>query len=384
MISGRIFSGEQKSHEIPISATSNATFILAWLSGDLNLTLITPSGTTIDPSFATGNTNISYYHDGNTTIEGYTVTIPESGVWQVNISAVDVAAEGENYTVLTFLETTVNLSLNLTKYEYNPGEQISIVANLQEGNSPLTGASVTAAIQRPDESVESLALYDDGLHGDVAANDGIYTNAYSNTTTSGTYGITVSANGTVDSEELARQAFSTVWVEQYPDLTLASSDISFSDNVPVSGETVTISAIISNIGEANASNASVSFYDGVPADGVLIGEDVIDVNASETANASTSWNTTAGQHAIHVVISPFNGFLEKDYSNNEVYKTIDVAGVPTPGDVNGDGHVNVLDMIRIGQHWGQTGSVGWIPEDIKKDGVINVLDMIIIGQHWTG
>ncbi|HIE31699.1 MAG TPA: tandem-95 repeat protein [Methanosarcinales archaeon] len=52
------------------------------------------------------------------------------------------------------------------------------------------------------------------------------------------------------------------------------------------------------------------------------------------------------------------------------------------GDVNGDGNVNVLDMIRVGQHWGETGTPGWIPEDVNKDGEINVLDMIVIGQHW--
>ena len=54
------------------------------------------------------------------------------------------------------------------------------------------------------------------------------------------------------------------------------------------------------------------------------------------------------------------------------------------GDVNGDGHVNVLDLVLIGQHWGETGTPGWIPEDVKVDGVINVLDMVLIGQHWTG
>jgi hypothetical protein len=54
------------------------------------------------------------------------------------------------------------------------------------------------------------------------------------------------------------------------------------------------------------------------------------------------------------------------------------------GDVNNDDDVDALDMVLIGQHWGQTGSPGWIPEDVRKDGVINVLDMIIIGQHWTG
>jgi hypothetical protein len=53
-------------------------------------------------------------------------------------------------------------------------------------------------------------------------------------------------------------------------------------------------------------------------------------------------------------------------------------------DVNADGKTNVLDMIRIGQHWGETGQIGWIPEDVNHDGSINVLDMIPVGQHWTG
>jgi hypothetical protein len=54
------------------------------------------------------------------------------------------------------------------------------------------------------------------------------------------------------------------------------------------------------------------------------------------------------------------------------------------GDVNGDGAVNALDMIRIGQVWGQTGVGGWIPEDINEDGTIDVLDATLVGQHWTG
>ncbi|MFA5055056.1 MAG: alpha/beta fold hydrolase [Dehalococcoidia bacterium] len=324
MISGKIFSVEQKSHEILISATSNATFALAWLSGDLDLTLTTPSGTTIDPSGAEDNANISHYQDGNTTIEGYTILNPEIGIWQVNIAAVNVSAEGEDYTVLTFLETTLQLSSNLAKYQYDPGEQISIVAELKNDGTPLTGASVSTEIQRPEESVESLALYDDGLHGDGEANDGIYANAYANTTTSGMYKITIFANGMDNGIEFARQSIAVIWVEYYPDLTLESSDISFSDDVLVSGENVTISAMVSNIGEANAVNASIFFFDGEPADDVLIGEDVIDVNAGKTANVSVSWDITAGQHEIHVVVSPFNGFLEKDYTNNEGFKTVDV------------------------------------------------------------
>jgi hypothetical protein len=53
-------------------------------------------------------------------------------------------------------------------------------------------------------------------------------------------------------------------------------------------------------------------------------------------------------------------------------------------DVNADGVVNVLDMISIGQHWGETGAPGWIRQDVNGDSVVNVLDQIVIGQHWTG
>ena len=53
-------------------------------------------------------------------------------------------------------------------------------------------------------------------------------------------------------------------------------------------------------------------------------------------------------------------------------------------DVNMDGSVNVLDVVLVAQHSGETGSAGWIRQDINADGTINVLDLIIIGQHWTG
>lgn len=52
-------------------------------------------------------------------------------------------------------------------------------------------------------------------------------------------------------------------------------------------------------------------------------------------------------------------------------------------DINQDGFVNILDMILIGQHWGETGVGGWILEDVNKDGVINVSDSILLGQNWT-
>jgi hypothetical protein len=53
-------------------------------------------------------------------------------------------------------------------------------------------------------------------------------------------------------------------------------------------------------------------------------------------------------------------------------------------DVNKDLHCNVLDIIRVVQRFGETGSPHWIREDVNRDGNVNVLDIIVIGQHWTG
>ncbi len=72
------------------------------------------------------------------------------------------------------------------------------------------------------------------------------------------------------------------------------------------------------------------------------------------------------------------------YSTDQEIITVTVNQPYSDWDVNADNNTNVLDMIRIGQHWGETGDVGWIPEDVNEDGIINVLDIILVGQNWTG
>ncbi len=324
MISGKINLGEEKSHEIPISSTNELSIRLLWLEGDLNLTLTTPNGTLINPSFAVNDTNITYYSDENLTIEGYDIKTPESGIWGVNVSATNISEE-ENYTIMTFLDTNITLSLQRQKYQYNPNEPINITANLSYGCEAITNASVIAKIQKSDYTTENITLYDDGLHGDNQANDGIYANEYTNTSLWGTYDITVTAMGILNEEQFEREAFTTVWVEQYPDLTLNTSDISFSRETPTVGENIALNATIHNIGEADASNASILFYDGEPASGEKIGEDVVNVSVNATANASLSWIAKAGIHEIYVLISPYNEFLEKNYTNNQAFKSITVA-----------------------------------------------------------
>ena len=56
-------------------------------------------------------------------------------------------------------------------------------------------------------------------------------------------------------------------------------------------------------------------------------------------------------------------------------------GVELSGDVNGDGTVNILDMVLIGQNLGQKP----LPNsraDVNKDGQVNVLDLVLVAEDF--
>ncbi len=106
--------------------------------------------------------------------------------------------------------------------------------------------------------------------------------------------------------------------------------------------------------------------------------------ATFTASTRTfAWTPDETQAGIYASVR----FQVSDGSltaSESITITVAAASTSSGPDVNGDGAVNSLDMICIGQRWGQTGARGWIPEDINRDGVVNVLDANIVGQRWTG
>jgi len=98
-----------------------------------------------------------------------------------------------------------------------------------------------------------------------------------------------------------------------------------------------------------------------------------------TAASPAHIYANAGTYTVSLTVTDACG--NTDIESKENYIMIVVV---TSGDVNGDGYVNELDMWLVAEHFGESGSPGWIPEDVYRNGVISVPDMIIIGQHWTG
>lgn len=53
-----------------------------------------------------------------------------------------------------------------------------------------------------------------------------------------------------------------------------------------------------------------------------------------------------------------------------------------PGDLNGDGVVDVSDLLLLFAAWGQCPKVGSCPADLNMDGAVDVSDLLILFGNW--
>jgi pimeloyl-ACP methyl ester carboxylesterase len=240
--------GDRRSYNILVDPSSiQAHFMLVWDNGTLNVTLSAPNGTEIEiPS------------KGNAAF--YSVQSPDPGNWTAEILPISIPANGTNVTIQAFIESPLFIGVNTAKATFDPQEPINITAYVGDNQSGFAEALVVAKVSKPDNTTETLTLYDDGLHNDNGTRDGIYANQYMNTSLWGTYRILISASGNMDGNDFERQIITTVWVELYPDLTLNTSEICFSNSTPIAGENVILTAEIHNIGDTDAWNSSILFY----------------------------------------------------------------------------------------------------------------------------
>lgn len=196
-VSDVIQQAQQVVHTGLIDASVRvARFILDWGGSDLDLGLVAPDGTSIDHESAAESLKLSF--TSGETYEMYTVDSPLPGEWQMVADAVDIPSGGETYNASITGATAVGMSMSTDRSTYETGELVRIEAAVEDG-SPITGASVTATIDAPSDAgfdVDSLQLYDDGAHGDGAADDGVYANDFRRIAWPGSYTIRVNAEGT--------------------------------------------------------------------------------------------------------------------------------------------------------------------------------------------
>jgi subtilase family serine protease len=110
------------------------------------------------------------------------------------------------------------------------------------------------------------------------------------------------------------------------DLAVFAADISISPPAPYEGETITITALIHNLGLENASNVKVRFF----VDTVKLSPDIIVTSISHggSVQLQVNWTAVNGMHTIKIQIDPDDVIKESNETNNVATKVIAVSAKP--------------------------------------------------------
>ena len=199
------------------SSVVQATFSVSWGGSDLDLTLLRPDGELIDPNAAATNPDIEYVEEVR--YEMYRIGYPMSGIWTMIVAGVNVPVGGEDFVAKLSVVADATLTLSTDEDSYTFPQPIRIIAAIEDWGTPILGANAEVSITRPDSSLASIILYDDGssIHGDETADDGVYVNYFDDYSEDGSYTIRVEATGITSTEEpFRRQAEKTVLVLGIP------------------------------------------------------------------------------------------------------------------------------------------------------------------------
>ncbi len=193
---GTIAQGEQIGKPVRMSDTDDgAAFEITWEGSDLDLILIKPDGSVVDPEVASGDPNIEFV--GTSRYEFYRVTSPDTGVWQMVIKGVEVSGQTAYTAQVLASNKTISFDVTTDKGEYQFPAVVLVQAQACFG-LPIKGVEIYGKVVRPDGSEIPITLFDDGedIHGDQFADDGHYSNYFSSYNEDGSYTFALIAENT--------------------------------------------------------------------------------------------------------------------------------------------------------------------------------------------
>jgi hypothetical protein len=104
-----------------------------------------------------------------------------------------------------------------------------------------------------------------------------------------------------------------------------------------------------------------------------------------TLRGKAEGNSSLSLENIILVNEDAENFPEGNFVLNDGTVTVEAAPA-VAGDMNGDGKVNIQDLVIVGAAFGSApGHPRWNPvADINKDNLVNMKDLVQVAIHFTG
>lgn len=169
-------------------------------------------------------------------------------------------------------------------------------------------------------------------------------------------------------------------------MAIVKHDIAVTDVVASPTEIYVGSNVEINVTLQNYGNVPETFTTTIYASGDNISAfQVVDLLPNETRITSYEWNTTgfSASNTPYVISAAAEILPYETNTTNNVFVGNQVK-LKLVGDVNGDGKVNIDDMIAWDAAYGtKAGDLNWNPQaDINGDGVVDNLDGYLILQNY--
>ena len=71
-----------------------------------------------------------------------------------------------------------------------------------------------------------------------------------------------------------------------------------------------------------------------------------------------------------------------DTSDNIAVSSNYYISLPPNWDITNDGIINIIDLVIVSNHYGESGDQGWIREDVDNNGEIQAFDMVLVSNHY--
>ncbi len=214
-----VAAGEEERVEVLIDATmSDATLAINWIGegGELTVDLEAPDGTVTGCDTATGDIRCA----SGRTFVAFRLIDPAPGVWTLIVSRPASGKDDEdlefNIDAYGTSQLTFTPLLDATVLaEGQPNAVLAIIAS-EVGLGPVRMA---VDVTTPSGLMSRWNLWDDGLHGDSEAGDGVYGAVYPGAHEEGRHGLEITCVGELaDGSEFVRRATTNFDVETGADM----------------------------------------------------------------------------------------------------------------------------------------------------------------------